>query len=85
MPILDMLGINVIISVDYLQLALINGLYELTKLLLVLLMRIHVVVEPDLAPLGPHDLGLVEVQLHHRLNRSVFVPLDVVPPEALPH
>lgn len=48
-------------------------------------MGLKVLVESHFSPLGPHYLSFVKVKFLNCLLGGVFVPLDMVPPEALPH
>jgi len=46
--------------------------------------RREVLVELLLAPLRPHDLRILEVEPLH-LRILISLPLNVMPPQALPH
>lgn len=47
-------------------------------------MPCKMLIESDFAPLSPHDVGLVEVELDDAFT-VLFISLDMVPPEALLH
>ena len=64
--------------------SLVDGCDEVLELIVVVAELGQVVIESHLAPLGPHNVRLVEVQPDDAL-RVLLVPLDVVPPEPLLH